>query len=50
MFGWAYVKELAMTDTREREIEFIRLYMKGKHSKKWWEESVCGWVKNQRKM
>ena len=47
---WTYVKELAMMNTGERgEIEFIRLYTKGKHSKGRREESVYG-QKNKRNM
>ena len=33
---WAYIKELATMNTRERGgIEFIRLYTKGRRSKEW---------------
>ena len=39
---WAYVKELAVTNTRERRIGVVKLYMRGKHSKEWREESVYG--------
>ena len=48
---WAYIKELATTNTRGGEIEFIRLYIRGKHSEGWREESIhrqrirekCNW-------
>ena len=40
--GWAYVKELAVTNTRERGIEIIKLYTRGKYSEGRRRENVYG--------
>ena len=46
---WAYIKELATMNTRERGIVIIKLYMRGKRSKGWG-EGKCLWAKNKGKM
>ena len=40
VIGWAYIKELAATNTREKGIGFIKLYMRRRHSKGGRKESV----------